>query len=55
MNCPRYQFFARSGFAHDQDSGIRWGNSGNLLAHRFDSGAASEDGVGSEKAANRRF
>jgi hypothetical protein len=55
MNCPGDQFLARSRFAHDQDSCVRRGNSGNLFAHFFDFGTASENGVGPEEIANRGF
>src|SRR5450759_3185104 len=55
MNCPGYQFLARSSFAHNQDGCVRRGNAGDLLAYFLDFGAVPEDGVGPEEVADRGF
>src|SRR5450759_5331263 len=55
MNCPGYEFLARSSFAYNQDSCVRGGNACDLLAYFLDFGAVPEDGVGPEKIADGGF
>ncbi len=55
MNCPGYQFLARSSFAHNQNSCVRGGNVGNLVAYFFDFGAVSVDSIGPKEVADRGF
>src|SRR5450755_879326 len=55
MNCPSDEFFARSSLAHNQDSCVRGGNAGDLLAYFLDFGAISVDSVGPEEIADGGF
>ena len=52
MNCPGYEFLARSSFSDNQDSGVRRGNAGDLVAYFLDFSAVSEDSVGPDEIAN---
>jgi hypothetical protein len=55
VNCPGYKLLARSSFAYNQDSCVRRGNAGNLLAHFCNSGAVPEDSIGPEEITNGGF